>query len=134
MLGINKIDIVMIGADAYRVACKFKRAQVFVVFMRDLEYQAEKEAKPETNSRNIILGEYHDLLDVFSIKNSNIFPPHRKYNLKIILEEQQKPDHAPIYKMSLQEHDAVKYYHGSYCKKEVACSRLGHVLLQGCSA
>ena len=77
----------MIGADAYRTACKLKGAQVFAVSIRDLEYQAEKEAKPETNLRSIVPEEYHDLLDVFSKKDFDTLPPHQKYDHKIILEE-----------------------------------------------
>ena len=116
-LGTNKVDVAMIGADAYRAACKLKGAQVFAVSMRDLEYQAEKEAKPETNPRSVVSEEYHDLLDVFSKKDSDTLPPHRKYDHKIILEEQQKPGHAPLYKMSPQELDAVKRYLDSHLAK-----------------
>ena len=39
------IDIAMIGADAYRAACRLKGAQVFAVSMRDIQYQAEKKPK-----------------------------------------------------------------------------------------
>ncbi len=109
-LGTKKVDVAMIGADVYRAACSLKGAQVFAVFMRDLEYQAEKEAKLETNPRTIVPAEYHDLLDVFFKKNSDTLPPHRKYDHKIILEEKQKHGHVPLYKMSPQELDAVKYY------------------------
>ena len=58
--------------------------------MKDLEYQAEKEARPETNLRSVVLEEYHNLLDVFSKKNSNTLLPHREYNHKTILKKQQK--------------------------------------------
>lgn len=66
----------MISVDIYRVACKLKKAQVFAVSMRDLEYQAKKEAKPEINLKNIIQKEYYDLLDLFIKKNSDIFLPY----------------------------------------------------------
>ncbi len=87
-LSIKKVDIAMIGADAYRTACRLKRAQVFAVSMRDLEYQAEKEARPETNSRSVVPEEYHDLLNVFSKKDSDTLPPYQKYDHKIILEKE----------------------------------------------
>ena len=35
-LGTNKVNVAMIGADAYRAAYKLKRAQVFTVSIRDL--------------------------------------------------------------------------------------------------
>ena len=87
ILSINKVDVAIIGANAYRATYKFKRAQVFAISMRDLEYQAEIKAKPETNLRSVIPKEYHDLLDIFSKKDFDTLPPHRKYNHKIILEE-----------------------------------------------
>ena len=110
ILGTKEINIAMIGTDAYCATCRLKRAQVFTISMRDLEYQAEKETKPETDPRTVVPAEYHDLLDIFSKKNSDKLPPHQKYDHKIILEEKQKHGHAPLYKMSPQELDAVKYY------------------------
>lgn len=64
----------MIGADTYRIACKLKKAQVFAVSIRDLKYQAEKEAKPKTDSKSIVQDKYHYLLDIFSKKNSDTLP------------------------------------------------------------
>ncbi len=49
------IDIAMIGAKAYRVACCLKRAQVFTVSMKDIQYQAEKEARAKTYPKSVIL-------------------------------------------------------------------------------
>ena len=39
--------------------------------MKNLEYQAEKKAKPETNLKTIVLEEYYDFLDIFSKKDSD---------------------------------------------------------------
>ena len=113
----NVEDITMIGADAYHLACQLKRAQVFPIFIKNLEFQAKKKTRPETNLKTIVLEEYYDLLDVFSKKNSDILPSHQKYDYKIILEEEQKHGHAPLYKMSLQELDAVKRYLDSHLAK-----------------
>ena len=82
------IDIAMIGIDVYHAACRLKRAQVFAVSMKDIQYQAEKEARAKTDPKSVVLQEYHDFLDVFSKKDSNILPPHRKYDHKIHLEEE----------------------------------------------
>lgn len=53
--------------------------------MKNLEYQAEKDARPEINLENIILKEYHNFLNVFSKKNSDTFFFHQKFDYKIIL-------------------------------------------------
>ncbi len=87
-LSTKKVDVAMIGADAYCTACRLKGVQVFAISMRDLEYQAEKEARPETDPRSVVPEEYHDLLNVFPKKDSDTLPSHRKYHHKIILEEE----------------------------------------------
>ena len=61
-------DIVMIYADAYYLAYQLKKAQVFAISIRDLEFQAENEFRPKTNPKTVVLKEYYDLLDVFSKK------------------------------------------------------------------
>ena len=108
----------MIGADAYCAACRLKAAQVFAVTMRDIQYQAEKEARAETNPKSVVPQENHNFLDVFSKKNLDTLPPHRKYDHKIHLKEEQKPGHAPLYKMSPKKLDAIKRYLNSYLAKE----------------
>ena len=87
--------------NAYCISWKLKKAQVFAVFMRDLKYQAEKEAKPKTDLKNIVQNEYHYLFDVFFKKNSDILFLYQKYNYKIILEKKQKHSHTPFYKILL---------------------------------
>ena len=62
--------------------------------MRDLEYQAKKEAKLETDPKTVIPVEYYDLLDIFFKKNLDTLPPHQMYDHKIILEKEQKHGHT----------------------------------------
>lgn len=62
--------------------------------MKNLKFQAAKEAKPETNLKSVISEEYYYFLDVFSKKNSNTLLFHQKYNYKIILEEKQKHNYV----------------------------------------
>ena len=56
--------------------------------MRDLEYQLEKKARPETDPKTLLLKEYQDFLDVFSKKDSDTLPLYQKYNYKIVLKEE----------------------------------------------
>ncbi len=44
--------------------------------MRDIQYQAEKEARAETDPKNVVPQEYHDFPDIFSKKDSDILPPY----------------------------------------------------------
>ncbi len=98
------IHISMISADVYCTACRLKKAQVFV----DIQYQVEKKAKAETDLKSIIPQEYYDFLDIFSKKDSGTLFLYQKYDHKIHLEEEQKPGHIPLYKISLEELNAVK--------------------------
>ena len=84
----KEVNVAMIDTDIYCITCKLKRAQVFAIFIKNLKYQAEKKARPETDPKNVIPEKYHDFLDVFSKKNSDISPSHQNYNHKIILEEE----------------------------------------------
>ena len=115
---VEDINIAMISADVYCAAYRLKRAQVFALSMRDIQYQAEKEARAKTDPKSIVPQEYYDLLNIFSKKDSDTLPPHRKYDHKILLEEEQKPGHAPLSKISLKELDAIKWYLDSHLAKE----------------
>ena len=86
-LKAKDIDIAMIGANAYCATCYLKKAQVFTISMRDIQYQAKKEARAETNPKSVIPQEYHIFLDVFSKKDLDIPFPHRMYDHKIHLEK-----------------------------------------------
>lgn len=66
----ENIDIAMICTNTYCAACHWKEAQIFALSMRDIQYQAGKKARAETNPKNIILQEYHNFLDIFSKKDS----------------------------------------------------------------
>lgn len=97
----KKVDVVIINANIYCISCKFKKAQVFTIFIKDLEYQAEKKARSKTNLKSVILEKYHNLLNVFSKKESDTFSLYQKYDYKTILEEKQKHNYAPLYKRLL---------------------------------
>ena len=63
----------MIGIDTYYIACHLKKAQVFILFLRDFQYQIKKKAKAKINSKNIVPEEYYDFFDIFFKKNLDIF-------------------------------------------------------------
>ena len=64
--------IAIIDANAYYLACYLKKAQIFAISIRDLEFQSKKETRPETNPKTIILKKYYNFLYVFLKKNLNI--------------------------------------------------------------
>lgn len=77
----------MIDTDTYCLACKFKKAQILVVLMRNLELQAKKKTRLEIDVKSVILNKYHNFLDIFLKINSDTFSFHQKYDCEIILKE-----------------------------------------------
>lgn len=49
----------MIGANTHHLAYYFKNTQVFIISMKDIQYQVEKKVKTKTDSKNIIPKKYH---------------------------------------------------------------------------
>ena len=64
----------MIEVDTYCATYCLKRAQVFAISMRDIQYHAKKEARIETDSKNVVLQKYHDFFDIFSKKDIDTPP------------------------------------------------------------
>lgn len=44
----------MISINAYCTVCHLKRVEVFAISMRNIQYQAEKEDRIETNPKSVI--------------------------------------------------------------------------------
>ena len=98
--------------------------------MKDIQYQAKKEARAKTNLKSVIPQKYYNFLDIFSKKNSNTLFLHQKYDHKIYLEEEQKPSYALIYKMFSKELDAVQWYFDSHlAKKFIQANLVSYFLL-----
>lgn len=77
----------MIDANAYCITYKLKKPRVFAVFMKDLEYQANKNDKSRINLKVIVPKKQHDFLNIFFKKDSDIFFLYEKYDPKIILKK-----------------------------------------------
>ena len=78
------------------MACKLKKAQVLPISIKNLEFQAVKEARPETNPKSVLPKKYHNFLDTFLKKDLDIFFSYQKYDHKIILEEKEKYGYIPL--------------------------------------
>jgi hypothetical protein len=51
---------------------------------------------------------YYDFIDIFSKAASDLLPPHRSYDYKIILEKENILTYSPLYKMSLKKLKILK--------------------------
>lgn len=71
-----------------------EKAQVFTIFISDLEFFVATKTKPKINPESIVLEELYNFLDMFLKKDSDTFLSHKKYDYKIILEIKQKYNHT----------------------------------------
>lgn len=69
-------DKAIIDADAYYAARRLKKAQVFIISIRDIQYEAKKAVKAEIDPKRIPSQKYHVFCDIFSMKNSDTLLPH----------------------------------------------------------
>jgi hypothetical protein len=51
---------------------------------------------------------YYDFIDVFFKAASDLLPPHRSYDYKIILEKENILTYSPLYKIFLEELEILK--------------------------
>ena len=85
----KSLDLTFIGGAPFMHLAK-EKAEIFAISMRDIEYQLNKETKPLTDPKTVVLAEYHDFLDVFSKEVSDTLRPYGKYDHKIeLLKDKQ---------------------------------------------
>ena len=70
------IDIAIIGTYISFAVCHLKEAQIFVISMKNIQYQAKNKVRAEINSKSIIPKKYHDFLNIFLKKKSDILFLH----------------------------------------------------------
>lgn len=107
----------MIDAVGYCAAYCLKAGQVFVVFIRDIQYQREKKVKAEAYLKSVVPQENHDFLDVFLKKYSDILLLGQKYDHKIQPEEDQKRRHTSLYKTFSEELNTIQQYCDNHLSK-----------------
>ena len=72
----ENINIDMIGANAYCAAYCLKRAQVFAISIKNIQYQAKKKTRIETDLKSVVLKKYHNFFNIFLKKKSDTFFPY----------------------------------------------------------
>ena len=56
--------------------------------MNNIQYQAKKKIRAETNEKSVVSQEYQDFLDVFLKKDSDTLLLYQKYDHKIHLKKE----------------------------------------------
>ena len=100
--------IFLINAAAFLCTCKLEGSVQFQLQLCPLDSAcAQFSSRKPTPDLSAIPPEYHDYADVFSKVKASELPPHRKYDLKINLEEGTSPPLGTIYSLSLVELEAL---------------------------
>lgn len=107
----------MIGAAPFNMLAKGKKAEIYAISMRDIEYQLNKQTKPVTDPKTIVPEEYHDFIDVFSKQDSDTLSSHSKYDHKVELLEERQLGHSPLRGMSVKQLEFVKKFLEEHLKK-----------------
>ena len=118
------LDLAFIGGAPFICLAKSKkpkhRAEIFAISMQDIEYQLNKETKPLTNPKTVVLEEYHDFLDVFSKDISDTLRLYGKYNHKIELLKDKdfgNLGHSALQGISVPQLKFVKKFLEKHLKK-----------------
>ena len=102
--------ISFINAAAYTCACKFEGLVQFTMYLRSVDLEklhstsTSSDPPPDLSG---ILEEYHDFADVFSKAKATRHALHRKFDLKIDLDEGTSPPLGTIYSLSPTELDSL---------------------------
>ena len=92
------------GAPFMHLAKSKKKANIFAISMRDIEYQLNKETKPLTDPKTVVPAVYRDFLDVFSKDILDTLRLYGKYDHKIeLLKDKNLGDlgHSALQEMSI---------------------------------
>jgi hypothetical protein len=112
----NKKDIIEIHSIAvvsFNNLSRQKDVKIFVVFMKNLKIQLKKqESNTMIDFKLVMSFEYHDFLNVFFKKKTDILSFHRKHDHCIELEKEHESDqkYTSLYNLSKDELQLVKKY------------------------
>ncbi|SLM41067.1 reverse transcriptase domain protein [Lasallia pustulata] len=114
--GALHLNIARIGAAPFISLSKKPENEFFSVSLYDLDkslrvlpsddHRMDKNVDPAT----VLPAQYHDYLDVFSRKDSNVLPPYRSYDHTIKLLPDTTPPSECLYGMSRDEQEELRKY------------------------
>jgi hypothetical protein len=117
----NIIEIYLITVALFNILFRQKNVKIFVVFMKNLKIQLKKQENNKViNSKSVMSSEYHDFLNVFFKKKTNILSLHRKHDHRIKLKKnhESKHEYASLYNLSENELLLIKKYLKKHLDKE----------------
>ncbi len=117
----SAIEIHLIAIASFNILSRQKDVEIFVVFMKNLKIQfKEQDNNKIIDSKSVMSSKYHDFLNVFLKKKTNILSSHRKHDHRIKLEKDHelKHEYASLYNLSKDELLLIKKYLKEHLNKE----------------
>jgi hypothetical protein len=117
----SAIEIHSIAAASFNILSRQKNVKIFAVFMKNLKIQLKKqESNTMIDSKSVMSFEYHDFLNVFFKKKTDILSSHKKHDHRIELEKEHESNHdyASLYNLSEEELQLVKKYLKEHLDKD----------------
>ena len=112
------LQLAMISAAPFQYLARQKDVKVFIISIRDINYQLDKNKRPSTNPIIRVLEYYHDFLDIFLRDASNTVSAHSKHNNVIRLLSEKDHSQATMRPMSNEKLIFVKKFLEDNLKKD----------------
>ncbi len=109
----SAIEIHSIAVASFNTLFRQKDVEIFVVFMKNLKIQLKKQnSSTMIDSKSIMSSKYHNFLNVFFKKKTNILSSHRKHDHRIKLKKNHESEHeyASLYNLSKEKLLLIKKY------------------------
>ncbi len=109
----SAIEIHSIAVASFNTLSRQKDVEIFVVFMKNLKIQLKKQdSSTVIDSKSIMSSEYHEFLDFFFKKKTDILSSHRKHDhcIKLKKNHESKHEYASLYNLSEEELLLIKKY------------------------
>ena len=115
---LASFDMIFVDVVVYNLLSKQKDVKFFVIFLRDIDDQIQKNTDIFIDLKIILFEKFHDLINVFFKIASDELASHREHDHKIVIKENQKLNHSFLRKMSFRKLNFVKKYFENNLKKE----------------
>jgi hypothetical protein len=115
------IEIHSIAVVSFNILFRQKNVKIFVVFMKNLKIQLKKQNNNTMiDFKSVMSFEYHDFLNVFFKKKTNILSSHKKHDYRIKLEKDHESRHkyASLYNLLKEELLLIKKYFKQHLNKK----------------
>jgi hypothetical protein len=117
----SAIKIHSIAVVSFNTLSRQKDVKIFAVLMKNSKVQLKKQDNSTMiNLKSVMSSEYHDFLDVFFKKKTDILSSHKKHDhcIKLKKNHESKHEYASLYNLSKEELLLIKKYFKEHLNKD----------------